>query len=474
MPIRPLTLRVLAFCALFFLSFTANLPARADVESELRTFFNGFQNNVNRADAYASQSGGYASLGSLYARTQPASITPITLNLPSYEGGCGGLDIFAGGFSHINAQQFIDFAEAVARNGASFAFYLALETVSPAIKGVMEQLQELADYVNRFNLNSCEVASAAVGSLWPANDTTSRHICETLGVGNGTFSDHAAAKHGCGSGGDRRDTLANLPASDKEELFVGNITWQAIQKNSFLSANEDLAELVMTIVGSFIIEEPASNTAPIVFEYYQPVPLEGETVANMLRGGQVNVYDCNPGTPPPPAGECLNPVLTVQTIAPADSLAGMAREVITRLLENVRTDTAPAAADFAILSATSLPLYRMLNVSSAYQGTAAALDADALGELVALDILVQFIERAQSEVERGLYGLNRIPQAKRELFREHLRTNRAALTRFRQSIDTNFSRTLNVMAYVSTLEQKLASSLPARLQENLAFESGRE
>ena len=85
------------------LSIALSSHACATASGDLSDFFNklGYSTNVTGAHSYESQAAGFASLGSVYARTQVRSIQLAHVDVPGMRSGCGGIDITAGGFSFI-------------------------------------------------------------------------------------------------------------------------------------------------------------------------------------------------------------------------------------------------------------------------------------------------------------------------------------------------------------------------------------
>jgi conjugative transfer pilus assembly protein TraH len=90
------------------LSFTA----AADVNGDMNNFFNklGFASNTSQPQVWQGQAAGYASGGSLYARTQVKTIQLVSMTLPDINAGCGGIDAYLGSFSFINSEQLQRFA----------------------------------------------------------------------------------------------------------------------------------------------------------------------------------------------------------------------------------------------------------------------------------------------------------------------------------------------------------------------------
>lgn len=73
-----------------------SLPAAADVNGDMNNFFNklGFASNTSQPQVWQGQAAGYASGGSLYARTQVKTIQLVSMTLPDINAGCGGIDAY--------------------------------------------------------------------------------------------------------------------------------------------------------------------------------------------------------------------------------------------------------------------------------------------------------------------------------------------------------------------------------------------
>ena len=111
--------------------------------------------NITGPTAYNGQSAGYYyTLGNLAVRTPQETSQIATIQMPSIRAGCGGIDVFSGGFSFINSEQLVATMKAVASNAVSYAFMLALKSLSPIIADQIESLQKLANDVNQRNMNS--------------------------------------------------------------------------------------------------------------------------------------------------------------------------------------------------------------------------------------------------------------------------------------------------------------------------------
>ncbi|ELX52698.1 conjugative transfer: assembly [Salmonella enterica subsp. enterica serovar Typhimurium] len=94
----------------------------ADVNSDMNQFFNklGFASNTTQPSVWQGQAAGYASGGSLYARTQVKNVQLVSMTLPDINAGCGGIDAYLGSFSFINGEQLQRFVKQIMSNAAGY------------------------------------------------------------------------------------------------------------------------------------------------------------------------------------------------------------------------------------------------------------------------------------------------------------------------------------------------------------------
>ncbi len=238
-------------------------PARADVLSEMQRFWDGAAVNTTGPTAFEGQASGHWTLGNLYLRAPVRSERIATVSLPSFRAGCGGIDAFAGAFSFVDSDQLVAFARGIAQNATGFAFELALETISPVIAETMSKLRALANWVNNQSIDSCEMAQSLVGAAWSTNDRASAAICAAIGTSQGIFSDYAAARHGCGAGGQRNSTLAAATGELEDVVPVNvNYAWRAVQESTFLGSDTELGEFAIGLDPLSWTPEPYDERSP--------------------------------------------------------------------------------------------------------------------------------------------------------------------------------------------------------------------
>ena len=86
----------------------------------------GTMTNFTAPTAHLGQRRGMITGGSLVARNGIANTNLVSFVPPSFSAGCGGIDLFAGSFSFINFNQFVQLLRNVAGNASGYAFQLAI------------------------------------------------------------------------------------------------------------------------------------------------------------------------------------------------------------------------------------------------------------------------------------------------------------------------------------------------------------
>ena len=421
--------------------------------SQLQRYFNsvGGGSNATAPSTYKNQAAGYYNGGSFYGRVPVQSAQLGHIQMPGFRAGCGGIDAWMGGFSHISSEQLMGAMRQIMGNMGSYGFMLALESLSPEIYNVMNELNALAQKINGLNINTCEAAATALGGMLPQSDATSKHLCQAMGSSYGGLSDWTAARHQCGVGGQRSSILDSNHEGVRDTFKDQfNLVWQAIQKNTFLSTNKNLAELFMTLAGTLIVKREG--------EGYQTVHLKSRAIDQqfikaIVQGGNIQLYNCGADE------KCLNPTLgTAEEIsANADSLIGRVQTMLTAIVEKIYNDTALTQAEQGFLTGTTLPVYKILNVLTAYKKGHAPIEINSYAELIALDILNHFLLEVLDIVEESISHLRKA-QVSDAAIREYLTSLqqvRLLIVNERESAMAHMNATLAMIKSVQMVEKQL-------------------
>lgn len=285
----------LVFVAALVLGVTTS--AFADLQGQLDGVF-GQMTNVTQPGVFNTQRRGVISGGSIVSRSRIFDENLIGAQMPSLKAGCGGIDMFGGSFSFVNADQLVELLRAVASNAKGYAFQLALETVCAECSKIMENIQKKIQALNEHLSNSCQLAQGLINSTadlvgWDAKGKTNTTL-RSIGEGIGSdFSDLALALGG--KGPEEQQKTAD-PAGYKDSR--GNITWQALKKANVDSwfhtvGDDDLNAAILSLSGSIIVGDISGSGADSASKTITILPGNKLSLEQLVTGGEhVPVYSC--------------------------------------------------------------------------------------------------------------------------------------------------------------------------------------
>ena len=450
-------------------------PVAANVGDSMDRFMDdmGAAANVTGPSAFEGQSAGYYSLGNVWTRFPQKTTNIANLQLPRARAGCGGIDIFAGSFSFINASEMVALLKAVANNAVGFAFSLAIDTICPECNKIMQEFSQKAQLMNELSINSCEMAQGLVGGVWPQGDLADKAICEAIGNSTGIFTDYAAAKHGCGTRGQRESTN-NAGGSDFEDVNPGvprNYTWHVLKESAFFNPggtfDRDLAEYAMTLIGT-VIYVPPSDDDPGSF-----VPFAGDASSTLVtalldgtQGQSVQVFRCDE------PDLCLNPTFQQLSLSSTKAIRPRVATMIGNMVEAIREDTAIGAAEIELLQVASLPLYKILTVQAAYGRGMATDDRATLAEVTSIDLLHAILERISSEASRSMASFIAADEAKLTLWRAQVAEVRNQLASRQATGQARVTAIVQIIEKTAMIENMLAASMSPSIIAALDWSRG--
>jgi conjugative transfer pilus assembly protein TraH len=457
--------KLIIFGVLFFL-FNA---AYANVGSDLNKFFNdlGFNNNITTPKAFTGQEAGYYTGGSIFARTPVRDLQIMQIDVPGYRSGCGGIDLFMGGFSFIKGDQLIQVLKNVMNNAAGYAFTLALETATPQLANVMKYLQKAAGEINAMNINSCETAVGLVGSVWPRTQEAQRNVCRDVAFQNNVFSDYASAKQGCGNQGRLTSTLNGSVGAYKNAVFKeGNIAWKAIQQNAFLNADQTLAELFMSLSGTIIVKQKGGgDDAEHTFSDLPSLSTNPALLGALLNGGTATIYKCDE------KDNCLAPTKTIITISSDHALRTQVSKTLQKMAEKFYSDTRLLNTEIGLMEATTLPIQKMLNVQMAFYKDGTVLDISSYSDIIAIDILFQYLNENLNTIRASTINLQ-YPEDIMSKFTKGIDTARKALRSVQKSVYAELTTTNSIIKQTKMIEDLLSSNFSEHMNMTMKWSKG--
>ena len=261
--------------------------------------FNETLSNVTTPGAYETRQRGVLTGGQYTAHNRIRNVQLFSFSLPSISAGCGGIDIFAGSFSFINSDQLVALMRSIASNAVSYAFSVALETMSPTIKGVVDVLNDLAQKVNSSNINSCRIAQGFVNDIADTfiKESQVKNRVSLKKVATDTWEDFSAIFN------HHEPAIETLDEEEKKQIYGnGNLMYNALKESSALTAfggKNDKAEIeqVMSVTGMVIVtaKDDTSESATDdnkVDSQTQPPSIKFAELLTADKKDKLNYYKC--------------------------------------------------------------------------------------------------------------------------------------------------------------------------------------
>lgn len=448
--------------AIMALLFSAKLGA-AGIGDDLNNFFNGLQmaTNVTEPHAYQGQRAGFYTGGNLYARSTVRNVQLMRVSWPKVSAGCGGIDAYFGGFSHIKGPEFVDLLKNILNNSQGLAFELALEQASPLLGNVATKLQNVASWVNQTSMNSCPMSESLVGGLWPQTRQAQQHVCQSIGQSKNIFSDWAEARQGCGKGNSNYNYDRVIDENSSNDLIVDNtnLAWNALKKNGLFSTDYELSELLMTLSGTLIISRDKEG---MHFQRLPSLIANNNLISALLRGGSVKVYVCDEKV------KCLQPTLSTITINYEQGLESKVREIILDMASNIKSNIEQSEAAKGLIESTQYPIMKMVSVQMAFMKDSAVIDATRYSEAIAIDILFQYLSENLQTIKQ-VSGDLQYPQAIMKEFQTDLIAARKELSQIESSAHQRMSMAMQMIQETQTIEQMLVGEFSSDLTQSLSW-----
>lgn len=378
-----------------FLSGLALSPAQADVNSDLNGFFGslGYDGNVTKAQAWQGQAAGYFTGGSVYLRNPVKNIQLISMQLPSLNAGCGGIDAYLGSFSMISGEEIQRFVKQIMSNAAGYAFDLALQTMVPELKQAKDFLQKLANDVNSMNMSSCQAAQGIIGGLWPVTQVSQQKICQDIAGETNMFADWAASRQGCTVGGQGDSVTSRAKDDEKDQVLKNkNLIWDALSRNHMFDGNRQLKELVMSTVGSIIFNKDGDVTI------LTPLVDNRDLVKVLMRGGSAKVYGCDEDS------VCLGPVVATINISESNALVTLVRDLMLSIQNKLVDDSPLTEKEKGFINTTSVPVLKYLTNAQSMGMSATYLIQ--VADFIAQDLMIQYLQELVKQASLSVAGKN--------------------------------------------------------------------
>lgn len=228
-------------------------------------FLGGMYSNTSDAGYFQTQQRGVISGGSIVARVPIKPINIAQFDPPRVSAGCGGVNLFGGSFSFINAQELTQLLRTIAQNALGLLFQLGLNAISQPLSSLLTSWSKKLQDMNSALKNSCEAArklfqmdfsGAGLASTW---ESMKGVISTSTGEDKDYFTGvKERFQKGWEElrGTDKAQTTAEKAAQKIDSS--GNVTWRAMNASGSYKAivaqsggsEEEAKYLLMNIIGT--------------------------------------------------------------------------------------------------------------------------------------------------------------------------------------------------------------------------------
>lgn len=435
-----------------------------DVGTSLTNFFNkwGMPTNVTMPRFAEDQAAGYATGGGVSISGNVMTTSLAHVDLPSIRyGNCGDIDIYNGGFSFVKGEQLVATLKSVASSAAGYAFMLGLETLSPQFANTVKQMQSWANTINSIGINSCETGASLVSAVWPRSQMASQAICRSQAATSGILSDYVSSRHGCSESGTYDRAMNSAEAANpnilKDEF---NIAWKVIHDDPFFTGagGSALKYLFMSLTGTVVARKEDGGKLKV--QAFPSKVFDDEFMQHLMHGGSAKIYTC---TDAGPTSKCLTISETPLVLGPEVAMGSRMETLLGAMQKKVASDTPFSAEETALLNQTRLPLLRILNVSSAYRQGAAPVSLTEYAEVVAIDMLCQYIRNVLDVIRLNISRKMQIQfdASVLERYEESLNTVEARVKEFEIKTQRRVDQLLAIERKLNLLEKDIFSRIRA-------------
>jgi conjugative transfer pilus assembly protein TraH len=228
------------------------------------------QRTTTSPNYFSGQQRGYYSGGGFNSRWPNRTDYPLTVEMPRIKSGCGGIDVFMGGFSFMNSDYLVDKLQGIMSGAAAVAFDLALKTLCEQCANTIKNFEALSDKLNSMQLDECAAAKELVGVVMDENGFHSTEVMrEKLGTsikenklsqGVAEMWDIITKEDQANNNVPRSGDVARVTSGCNAEIRSTFLTQGSLLENvgGRMGIPRDHIDLIRGLVGDVKLEGPAN------------------------------------------------------------------------------------------------------------------------------------------------------------------------------------------------------------------------
>ena len=414
---------------------------------------------------YKTQTRGIYTLGSqtIKFREIGGTISPIHVEPPRFNVGCGGIDIAMGGFSYLNPEFIIEKLKAISAAAPAFVYQMAISALCKDCQNIMNELEKFANMANGMNFDTCNAVQAAQGAGKIVGEAMNNTIFS--GQSDSWLSQRLETATSAMQGW--QNNLTNFFGGDTSKsnemmevlVLKGSLLHLSAIKGlpnpsklDLLGNDENGDKLILSVFRAAtgdIIGEKDADGKPSAYH------LTGETVENLFKtiyeGGKIPIVSYNDTT---------KQVSRLSEHIIDRGAKDTIREHLVLIYNKMKIKQLLDEADKKFLSTLSFPVYTYLNVSLLSRADS---DFDLIASQVAAEqtkSLVLYLSRLVARGISSYIALNgkdmnaeTIEQAKNMIAKINELNNQTV--QYYSGIQKDFANSKSVKDYIEKKNQQL-------------------
>ncbi len=157
---------------------------RSVFANDLEKAFNALTNYTSPG-VYNSQVRGFMTGGSFTVNFPQDQVNFISITSPQVNAGCAGINVFFGGISYINGEEFVALLKGIAAGTLGESFAISVRTLCPVCATVLADLQKAAQAASELALNQCGAAMALLDAGINSVPGLQKYIRSRAAIDNG-------------------------------------------------------------------------------------------------------------------------------------------------------------------------------------------------------------------------------------------------------------------------------------------------
>lgn len=215
---------------------------------------------------FEGQKRGYFTGGSFSARWQQSNDYLFTAMPPKIKAGCGGIDVFLGGFSYLNFEYLVTKLQKIMQAAPAAAFDIALNVLCEPCSKTIKSLEAITNTLNSLQLDECKAARAMVATVVPPS------LADTK---------------------EKQAQLAGIQGDFLQSSGINDL-WKSISDQTKANVNKPVTNMKQALAGcSQDIMDVFGTTGSVISNIAAKIGFNNQSYLDMLRGliGDVYIID---------------------------------------------------------------------------------------------------------------------------------------------------------------------------------------